>query len=306
MSTLGPGAYPNATLTPVAASGSGVAFSASAPVFSALTVGNIIRLGGGIATVTGYTDSQHVTGAWTLPCTQTIPGDPQNTPYPQSAGNWSILPQVTQITGLAHLGGKQVIGLADGIPVGPFTVSATGTVALPFAASRIVIGLAFLPQAQTVYLDPAEPTDQGRRKSISSASARLSASGFPRVLTNQPDGGALDPPQVAPTWLAGSLAKLAPVGSNPQNSPTYQTAAGQTVQPLATGDVYANLVSTWRKSGQVALQQPLALPLNLSAILPNYLEGDMPETTLSPRQGGRGQRQDNGRAVSASLGRRAA
>jgi hypothetical protein len=57
-----------------------------------------------------------------------------------------------------------------------------------------------------------------------------------------------------------------------------------TVQPLTTGDVYSNVVSTWRKPGQLALQQPNALPLSVTDFVVDDLQGDIPEAALSQRQ----------------------
>ena len=282
LSTLGPAAYRQAGLTANAAIGGGVIFTASANVFSGGDVGSIIRMGGGIATITSVTDAMHVVGIWTRPLVQVVPGD--GTVPTFLAGQWSILPQITTVTGLSHLVARSVVGLADGIPVGPLTVTSQGTVTLPFAASLVTIGLAFTPQFQSVYLENGQPTLQGRRKSINHATIRIANSGMPNVLINQPDGSALDPPQLAPAWGTGQQAKFAPAGTDPQRSAPYQTAAGQTVQPLSTGDLYTNVQASWRKTSQVAVQQPNPLPLNIIAVLPDYLEGDIPEVALTPRQ----------------------
>jgi hypothetical protein len=284
LSTLTQTSFPNAGLTASAATGAGVTFTATASVFASGNIGQVLRMGGGIATITAYVSGTQVTGTWTRPLVNTVPGDPNNMPLPAAALTWSVLGQVSTVAGLAHLSGKQVVGLADGIPIGPLTVDASGAVTLPFNASLVTIGLAFLPQFQSLYLETGQPTTQGKRKTIDSATVRVANSGYPYVLTNQPDGSATDPPQIAPTWFAGSKAVPSPAGTDPQRPQPYLTAAGQTVTPLATGDVYVNVASSWRKTAQVALQQPMPLPLNVTAIVPNYLEGDTPDIGFSPRQ----------------------
>lgn len=284
LSTLTSDAFPNATLTISDATGDNVLFTSSSDVFDVNNTGGTLRAGGGIAVITSYISATQVQGQWIRPLVNTIPNDPDNTPVPAAPLTWSLLSQSTSVSGLAHLAGKQVVGLADGAPIGPLTVAADGTVALPFTASLVTLGLPFLPQFQSLYLDNGQPTLQGRRKSIGPVTVRVVNSGYPYVLTNQPDGSALDPPQIAPTWLAGSKAVPTPAGADPQRSPDYKNLFGQTVVPLATGDLYANVASTWRKTGQVAVQQPSPLPLNITAVVPNFLEGDVADVAVPPRQ----------------------
>jgi hypothetical protein len=284
LSTLKAASFPTATLTADAGFGANDNFGASANVFQPSHVGAIIRMGGGIVTITQYLSPSQVRGTWTRPLVNKVPNDPNGLPRPALAGEWSLLFQVNNVGGLAHLAGKTVVGLADGVPIGPLTVAADGTVALPFLASLVTLGLQFTPQFQSLYLEVGSPTVQGRRKNLPGSNIRLEHSGYPRILANQPDGSALDPPQLAPLWAAGSLAVPSPAGTDVQVSPTYQTAAGQTVTPLATGDVYAPLGGDWRKTGQVAAQQLLPLPLNITSIEPVFLEGDVPENALSQRQ----------------------
>ncbi|HLX18472.1 MAG TPA: hypothetical protein VKS24_25065 [Bradyrhizobium sp.] len=294
LSTLTAAAYPSGILTVSAATGSLITVQSSQANFAPANVGDIIRAGGGILTITAYSTSQLVTGTWTKPLTALIPNDPLGTPLPIPAGQWSMLPQVTVVTGLSHLANKRVVGLLDGIPIGggaaanpnfpgPYIVSSTGSLTLPFEASLVTIGLAFTPQVQSLYLDEGQPTVQTRRKVINNASARLAASGWPFVSINQPDGSSLDPMEIAPPWALGQKMRPTPPGQT-SPSPPYQTAAGQTVQPLTTGDVYSNVIATWRKPGQLALQQPLPLPLNVTAFVVNDVPGDLPEAGISPRQ----------------------
>ena len=50
-----------------------VNFIAAAPAFPASSVGSVLRVAGGIANITGMTDSQHINGVWVVSPTQVIP-----------------------------------------------------------------------------------------------------------------------------------------------------------------------------------------------------------------------------------------
>lgn len=271
----------SATLTPSAATGSGVTFTASAGIFSAGDVGAVIRAGGGIATITAYTSATQVTGTWNLPMLATYPNDPNATPIPQQAGSWTKTQPVTTVGGLLHLAGANVVGLADGVPVGPLAVSSTGSVTLPFAATNVKLGLPFTAQVQTLFLDAGQPTIQGRRKSLYATTVRVHASAGISVGTNQPDGAAACPPSIAPAW--SGLAAMADQGA------TYTSPSGQTVRNLWTGDLRAVVSANWAKPAQVAIQQSGPRPLEVLLIAPEFLPGDSPENALqAPAQRSRG------------------
>lgn len=51
--------------------------------------------------------------------------------------------------------------------------------------------------------------------------------------------------------------------------------AGSSI-PLFTGDTYINVESDWNSNGQVAIQQTYPLPLNVLAVVVQYLVGDTP------------------------------
>lgn len=73
------------------------------------------------------------------------------------------------VYGLQHLEGEEVYGLADGRPVGPFTVTG-GSVTLPFEAENIVLGLGYDSEAETSRLEngAADGTAMGKVKRINS------------------------------------------------------------------------------------------------------------------------------------------
>jgi hypothetical protein len=260
-------------------------FNASVGVFSDANVGQVIRAAGGIATITGYTNPAQVTGTWALPPTSFVPNDPNGNILPQAAGSWTMTLPTTIVSGLIHLAGLTVTGLADGVPIPPQVVSAGGTITLAAPASNIKVGLGFTAQVQTPYLATGtQPTIQGRRKTITAVTARVEASSMLEFGTNQPDGAAQVPPVLAPPW---SYMFAAPDSGTPYTSP-----GGAQVVPPWTGDIRIPVQPAWVKPGQVAIQQVNPLPMNINAIIPEVLEGDMPEMGFG--QGGGEQEQQGG------------
>ena len=288
---------PAAQIYASAASGNGVTFQTNPGVFTSGDVGKVIRMGGGIAVVTAYTSPTLVTGNWLYPCQQLIPDDPNGHASPQGSGFWSYGTPVTTLGGLLHLAGQNVVGLADGVVVGPLLVSSTGFVTLPFAATKVVLGLGFTAQLQAVPLNAGnQPTILGQRKRINAVTARIEASAPCQIGANQQDASTLTPVPTATTW-SSSTGMSAMVSGNAVLPNTYQTAAGQTVQPLFTGDVRVVVAGGFAKQGQAAVQQTQPLPLAVLDLVPEILPGDAPEATLSERQQGRQQQQPTRRAA---------
>jgi hypothetical protein len=75
----------------------------------------------------------------------------------------------TEFYGLTHLEGEEVYGLADGIPVGPLTVTG-GMITLEHEAENIVLGLGFESYGETQRLDvgSSKGTALGKEKRIHS------------------------------------------------------------------------------------------------------------------------------------------
>ena len=85
----------------------------------------------------------------------------------------------TTISGLDHLIGESVVALADGVAVGPFTVSASGTITLATAASKVQAKLPYTADLETMRIEAGAPdgTAQGRRKRIAVVVVRLDQTG---------------------------------------------------------------------------------------------------------------------------------
>ena len=229
-------------------------------------VGDVIRAGGAIATVTGFVSNTELSVAIIRPVAKVVPNDPARTPSPQTAGNWSIINPTSIVYGLDHLEGMTVSILADGTILAPQVVK-NGSVTLPGNASAIVVGLGFAVQLQTMYLDiPGEVTVQTRRKSIYNLGIRVEDAGGPfEIGANQPDQS-MQPDQVAVPWT--NLTTVEP--PFPGQSPAQPF-------PLFTGDLYENVSDVLSETGgQVCIQQMNPVPLTVLALVPYCEVGDDP------------------------------
>lgn len=251
-----------------------VQFTASAAVFTnPADVGRVIRMGGGVAIITIVNSPTLVTAQMLTPISDLIPNS-GGTPKPAGPGEWTLSTQTQTVGGLWPLVGATVVGIADGIPFSPRVVSATGTITLDRNASQITVGFAFLPQLQSVYLEAGEPTVQGQRKKVAAATARVQASGPFTIGSNQPDGSVQSPPAVVVEW------------QNMTDAPNLAITPYTTLtQPLYTGDVRIPVQGGFQKPGQVAVEQPNPLPLEILAFIPEVLSGDNPSQKAPERRG---------------------
>ena len=241
-----------------------VTFVSSASAFYPSLVGDVIRTNGGKATIVTYVSATTVIGNITQVLTQTVPNDPNVTCIPAISNTWSIGTPITAITGLNHLEGMQVTGLADGGVINPVIVQ-SGGITLQNSASAIVIGLPFIAQVQTMPLEmQSQATVQGRRKDIQAVTVRLEASRGIQVGTNQPDASA-QPNQATVAWTNMKEIKER---NNLIN-------AGSAI-PLFSGDTRILVPGDWATDGKVAVQQVYPLPMNLLAVIPEVSLGDNP------------------------------
>lgn len=255
-----------------------VIFTTSASVFNSGMVGNVIRIGnnnassaanfnitasgGGKAIITTYTSATQVTANIIEPITNVLLNDPNFTPIPVSPNQWSISVPVTSVSGLNHLEGMTVATLADGSVV-PNQIVTNGKITLPAPASAITIGLPYVCQLQTLYLDPpSSETTQGKRKNIYAVTVRLEASRGMQVGANQPDQSTQPNNATVPWTNMQEIKERTPLIS-----------AGTAI-PLFSGDERLLITSDDDEKGQIAIQQIYPLPLNILACIPEYSLGD--------------------------------
>lgn len=237
-------------------------FSASTSVFTSANIGQVLRVCGGKATIISQTGTACVANV-TEPLTQTIPNDPNGLPVPAISGTWSVSTPVTTISGLNHLEGMQVTGLADGGVIVPQTVT-NGSITLQTSASAIAIGLAYTCQLQTMYLVTQEQgSSQGSRNNIYSIIPRLEASRGVQCGTNQPDAS-----------TQANQANVPWTGMKEIKERNNLIAAGSSI-PLFTGDTNPIMVpGTWATNGQMAFQQIYPLPMNIISCVGFFSQGD--------------------------------
>lgn len=243
--------YPTGTMTASAVDGT-VTLTASDPVFDADSVGRILRMAGGKIEVTEVAGAGSATGTVLQALTDVTyvtdaAGEWVPVPNRADEGEWTLTLPVTTLNGLDHLEGLYVYALADGGVQGPFQVVA-GSITLPVAASRIIVGLVYQGQVQTLDLDVGDPTIQGKRKKINALTTRVNQT---RGLKYGVDFDHLTEFKMQNTFI-------------PLNEPI----------PYQTGDQRLILNSTWNTEGRLCFQQDYPLPASILAVIPEVSVGD--------------------------------
>lgn len=148
----------------------------------------------------------------------------------------------TTISGLRHLVGESVQILADGGPVANKTVSATGTITLDTAASKVQAGLAYTSNLKTLRLDVPHPfaETQGTLKRITNAIIRFRETAGGKYGR---DADNLDP------FAWRDL-------SDPMDTPP----------DLFTGDVKVGIELGSDRDAYLYIRQDLPLPMNILSI----------------------------------------
>lgn len=237
-----PEVYPAADITLSGVTGD-IIVTASAAVFASGNVGDVLWAGGGRATITGFTNSTHLT-ATVIDDFPVILNDPVDTPESFAEGDWTLDVPHTGITGLTHLEGMYCVGLADGMPV-PAQLIENGTFTLPQPATKVVVGLAFQAQMQTLRLE-TEPSIQGKRKSIVAVT----------TIVNNSLGLKVGPTFSSLTEMKDLLVPYTP--------------------PIrwVTGLPRTIVTAWWREEGQLCYQMDAPLPATILGIIPEMVIGD--------------------------------
>lgn len=151
---------------------------------------------------------------------------------------------VSTLSGLNHLAGRKVVGLADGNVIGDageLVVGLDGTLAIPNPAAVVHIGLAYTSDLQTLDLEPGQETAQGVLKSVAKCVLRVERS---RGLQAGP-----------------SFDKL-----NLNLDRDFENFR----EPIAatTGDAEITFEPGWDKHGRVCVRQVFPLPMTVLSIVP--------------------------------------
>lgn len=237
-----PTSYPNSGLTASTPSGT-VVFQADAAVFGSALVGDVIRMAGGRATLTVITDSDTVTGTWTINPTELMSS---GLPAPAVLGDWSLMRPVSSISGLDHLEGQTVGMIVDGLTQATRTV-VNGAVTVSPAGTRIIAGLPYYSDVKTLQIDTGDPTIQGKLKRLPSITLRV----------NETKGGTYG--------FSFSDMFAIKVNGEPQDS---------TSPALISGDCTLRMPGLWDTKGQICIRQTEPQPFSILAIMPDLVVGD--------------------------------
>ena len=160
----------------------------------------------------------------------------------------------TLLSGLSHLNEKTVVAMADGNVVRNLTVS-NGSVTLPFAASKVHVGLPYEATLMTLDLDTGMVqglgTVQGRKKTVAEVTLRVEKTRGIWI-------GTADE-----TRDSGKLIEF-----KQRSSEAWDEAIG-----LMTGDLEITPIADWTNGGNIVIKQFDPLPMTILAIMPDVAVG---------------------------------
>lgn len=241
--------YPSAGVSVSGASGV-VVVTADAAVFAPGDVGKVWRGGGGFGTVTGYTSTTQITVTLTSDIVEVIADQPGTAvPVPIYSGQWSLTAPVTTVSGLSHLEGKTVKVLGDGNVFSDKVVTG-GAITLDQPCSRIIVGLGYTAQLQTLDIESAQGTIQGNRKKLGKLTVKV-----------QNTRGIKYGPNFSQLTEVKQRGPSVPMG---------------TPIPLFTGSFEVIMDPSWNVEGRVSIQQDYPLPASILAVAPDVEIGDKP------------------------------
>jgi len=133
-----------------------------------------------------------------------------------------------------------------------FVMPANGEFTITTPASKVVVGLPFVPKLKTLALDLGEPTVQGKRKKITAVTVRVE------------DTLGLEIGQTFDTLVSMKDLTLGNVGSQ----------TNEVVTNLVTGDARTIIDPMWTEPGQYCFQQNLPYPVTILGVIPEITVGD--------------------------------
>jgi hypothetical protein len=233
--------YPAAQITLTGVVGN-ISILSNVPIFAAGDVGKVIRAKGGRATITQFLSTTQVNATVTYRFSVSV----------FEANNWRMDPIVTTISGLTHLNSNVVYALVDGLVQGPFTV-AGGQITLTTPGSQVVVGLPYVCQIQPLYIDiGGETTIQGRLKKVTAATIRVKDAARIKFGTD-----------------FSNLREWEPSRSTDPTEAWPNTGTGMYI-----GDMRAYINPFFDRVGAVCIQQDYPLPVTVTAIIPEVVQGD--------------------------------
>lgn len=246
-----------------------VVFEADQPVFGAAAAGDVLRVGGGIASIKSITSPIEVIATIIAPIIKTVPNDPYNLPIPAAPGEWTLTRPISTVTNLWHLEGMDVAVLADGeVMAGgdrPLLTVKNGSITLDRAASNIKVGLPYTVQVQAMHAENSNETVQTKEKRITQGGIRVEASRGIKVGANQPVASTLQYQQEIPWKDMQDVPDMAIVDVPLAAVPLF---TGDHVVPIK--DDFTNWNGYEPAPGMMCAQQTNPLPMNILAMVPHF------------------------------------
>lgn len=210
------------------------------------SAGTVVRGGGGIADITRVLSETQALADIRRPFRNLLPYDRCSVPIPLFPGEWTLTEPTDVVTGLDHLEGMQVVGIADG-NMQPAAIVVNGRYELQADATRIIVGLAYDPILETLRLDTGEPTSQGKRKKVSAVTVRVSEARG--VSVYQPGMPAVEFKQRDTEYMGAPI-------------------------DLQSGDMRVVLDPLLDADGKVVVQVAAGLPATILGVIPEVAIGD--------------------------------
>lgn len=241
------GTYPAATVS-LSKINEVITATASAAVFSG-ALNKILRVGNGVFRVSAVTSNTLVTLEQYIPATNWVPETDEAYTFPVLEGSWTLDTPTTSIGGLWHLEGETVAILGDGNVFPPQTV-VDGSITLPAAVSRCIVGLAFSARGKTLPMIVPDAGIEAKRKRIVGLAARLTRSRGLRYGSSYDRTYAMKE-RTTEAW----------------GRPTA----------LQEGIRYQTIGTTWDEEGQTYFRLDDPLPVTLLSLVSDIEVGDEPD-----------------------------
>ena len=157
---------------------------------------------------------------------------------------------VSTVTGLRHLVGETVTVLADGFVLGEHVVDATGSVVLNNLYSRVVVGLPYVSEIETLNLDLGNVPELGVVKGRDVSIPNL-------VITLEESRG-----------VSAGQSDDTMIFVQERDNENY----GEPIAPF-TGERKYDLEPDWTRTGQITIRQTLPLPMKVLSVAPEVIIG---------------------------------
>lgn len=160
----------------------------------------------------------------------------------------------TTFSGAEFIAGKTCTGLADGVVIPPFVMPANGTFTLGTAASKVTVGLGFVCDLQTLYIDlgASQGTVQSKEKKINGVALRVTETLGLSIGSNANN------PVAMKDLVVGNIGRM----------------TNRRVTDLVTGDAFTYIDPKWQEEGQIYVRQLSPLPATILGYMPQVTVGD--------------------------------